>query len=144
VQVKHDRDAFKEIWLLFENDQGRFPLYPGDTTWIEYSYSVSEAKWGHWFQRAIRVPTERLGVEIALPTRLDPALWGIETTMTAEAMPVRTPIHRRELGDEVVFEWSTWRTRRCTRDTDSSGASAPMSARGRSPRSRASACGGSA
>lgn len=106
-QVKHDRDAFKEIWLLFENDQGKFPLYPGDTTWIEYSYSVSEAKWGHWFQRAIRVPTERLGVEIALPTRLEPALWGIETTMTAEAMPVRTPIHRRELGDDVVFEWST-------------------------------------
>jgi transcriptional regulator with XRE-family HTH domain len=28
-QVKHDRDAFKEIWLLFENEHGKFPLYPG-------------------------------------------------------------------------------------------------------------------
>jgi transcriptional regulator with XRE-family HTH domain len=27
--VKHDRDAFKEIWLLFENEHGKFPLYPG-------------------------------------------------------------------------------------------------------------------
>lgn len=25
--AKHDRDAFKEIWLVFENTQGRFPLY---------------------------------------------------------------------------------------------------------------------
>jgi transcriptional regulator with XRE-family HTH domain len=23
---KHDRDAFKEVWLLFENENGRFPL----------------------------------------------------------------------------------------------------------------------
>jgi peptide deformylase len=106
-QVKHDRDAFKEIWLLFENDQCKFPLYPGDTTWIEYSYSVSAAKYGQWFQRAVRAPTERLAVQITLPTQLDHALWGMETTMTADAMPVRTPIHRRQVDDQVVFEWST-------------------------------------
>jgi hypothetical protein len=29
-QVRHDRDAFKELWLLFENDEARFPLYPGN------------------------------------------------------------------------------------------------------------------
>ena len=28
-KVKADRDAFKEAWLCFENDRGRFPLYPG-------------------------------------------------------------------------------------------------------------------
>ncbi|MFD8085212.1 hypothetical protein ACFV4F_26335 [Kitasatospora sp. NPDC059722] len=39
-QAKHDRDAFKEVWLLFDNEHGRFPLYPGDATWIEYAYSV--------------------------------------------------------------------------------------------------------
>jgi len=35
-----DRDAFKELWLLFENADGRFPLYQGESTWIEYIYTV--------------------------------------------------------------------------------------------------------
>ena len=46
-----DRDAAKEVWLLFANDHGQFPLYPGESTWIEYSYTVSDDKWGPWFQR---------------------------------------------------------------------------------------------
>ncbi|CAN5807165.1 hypothetical protein BH24ACT15_BH24ACT15_37360 [soil metagenome] len=28
-QVKHDRDAFQGVWLLFEKQHDRFPLYPG-------------------------------------------------------------------------------------------------------------------
>ena len=44
--VKHDRDAFKELWLLFANDDGLFPLYPGETTWIEYSYTVGRGQMG--------------------------------------------------------------------------------------------------
>jgi peptide deformylase len=106
-QVKHDRDAFKEIWLLFENEHGRFPLYPGDTTWIDYSYSVGEHKWGQWFQRAIRLPTERLSVRIELPAALDPAVWGTQTTMTAEAVPVPNAIRQHERDDQRVFEWTT-------------------------------------
>ena len=63
-QVQHDRDAVKEVWLLFENDDGRFPLYPGESTWIEYAYTVSAEKWGPWFQRAVRLPTNRLSVRL--------------------------------------------------------------------------------
>ena len=44
--VKHDRDAFKEVWLLFENADGRFPLYPGETTWISYVYTRQSAQVG--------------------------------------------------------------------------------------------------
>jgi hypothetical protein len=32
ISPKHDRDAFKEVWLLFENGDVRFPLYPGQRT----------------------------------------------------------------------------------------------------------------
>ncbi|MGW0827116.1 hypothetical protein [Streptomyces sp. NPDC002845] len=45
-QAKHDRDAFKEVWLLFDNDQGRFPLYPGESVWIEYAYTVTVPRRG--------------------------------------------------------------------------------------------------
>ncbi len=109
-KAKHDRDAFKEVWLLFENGTSQFPLYPGEATWIRYSYRVNDEKWGRWFQRAIRLPTTRLTVRLTFPAALDPTVWGTETSMTASAAPLRTAIGRREdrPGAEfTVFEWAT-------------------------------------
>jgi transcriptional regulator with XRE-family HTH domain len=31
-EAKHDRDAFKEVWLLLENEHRKLPLYPGETS----------------------------------------------------------------------------------------------------------------
>lgn len=105
--AKHDRDAFKEVWLLFENRDGRFSLYPGETTWIEYVYSVSENKWGPWWQRAIRLPTRRLSITVDLPADLDPVVWGMETSMTAEATPFRSQFSRDNRDGRAIFGWST-------------------------------------
>ncbi|MEU3613469.1 peptide deformylase [Streptomyces sp. NPDC006872] len=102
-RVKHDRDAFKELWLLF----GQYPLYPGESVWLEYSYTVGDEKWGSWFQRAVRLPTQRMSVRLDFPAELDPVVWGTETSMTAEAMPFRTAIRRTEEDDRRVFSWST-------------------------------------
>ncbi|MGH3888138.1 MAG: peptide deformylase [Pseudonocardiaceae bacterium] len=106
-QVRHDRDAFKELWLLFENDQAHFPLYPGESTEIVYSYTVSDIKWGQWFQRAVRLPTRRLIVRLDFPTALGPSVWGMETSMSAQALPFRTPITRTEDSDRTRFAWTT-------------------------------------
>ena len=106
-RVKHDRDAFKELWLLFENQDGRFPLYPGESTWIDYVYEVSSRKWGPWWARAIRLPTHRLSMTVTFPARLQPVVWGIMTSMAADASPFPTPIARHQDGDQVVFSWST-------------------------------------
>lgn len=104
--VQHDRDAFKELWLLFENEDTRFPLYPGESTVIDYSYTVGDDKWGHWFQRAIRLPTNQIVVRLDFPTAVSPKVWGMETSMSAEALPFREPIQRVESGDRVQFSWS--------------------------------------
>ncbi|MER5717530.1 hypothetical protein [Streptomyces sp. NPDC002132] len=40
----------------------------------------NDAKWGRWFQRAVRLPTERLEVDLAFPAALDPVVWGTETS----------------------------------------------------------------
>lgn len=106
-KVKHDRDAFKEIWLLFENADRRFPLYPGETTWIDYVYTVQAHKWGPWWGRAIRLPTNQLSMTLTLPARYEPVVWGIATSMTVDASPFRTPIARQPKGDNVVFTWPT-------------------------------------
>lgn len=106
-RVQHDRDAFKELWLLFENEDGRYPLYPGESAWLEYSYTVGDEKWGNWFQRAVRLPTRRLGVRLDFPDHLDPVVWGTETTMTAAAFPFRNPVRSTTENGRRVFSWST-------------------------------------
>jgi peptide deformylase len=106
-KVKADRDAFKEAWLCFENDRGRFPLYPGQTATISYSYTVDDSRWGPWFQRAVRLPTRRLSVGLVFPAALDPVVWGTETSATAEAIPLRTSPVRAERGAQAVFSWAT-------------------------------------
>ena len=105
-RVRYDRDAFKEVWLLFENADGRFPLYPGESTWISYVYTVGAGKWGPWWQRAIRVPTRKLSLTMTFPARLQPVVWGITTSMTAEATPFPTAIVRQVQGDQALFSWS--------------------------------------
>lgn len=106
-RVQHDRDAFKELWLLFENDNGRYPLYPGESAWLEYSYTVGDEKWGTWFQRAVRLPTHLLSVRLDFPSELQPQVWGTETTMTAAALPFRTAIRQTQENGRSVFAWST-------------------------------------
>lgn len=104
---KHDRDAFKEVWILFENEQGRFPLYPGQRTTIEYAYTVGQEKWGKWFQRAVRLPTRHLTVRLVFPLEFGAQVWGVETSLSSEEVPLRTPIAAAKTDDQVVFEWST-------------------------------------
>lgn len=106
-RLKHDRDALKEIWLLFENEHGRFPLYPGQRATIEYSYTVDDKLWGTWFQRAIRLPTRRLRVQLDLPAALTPQVWGMETSLATGEAPLRTPVVRRRDSEREVFEWAT-------------------------------------
>jgi peptide deformylase len=106
-KVRADRDAFKEAWLCFENDRGRFPLYPGQAATISYSYTVDDGRWGPWFQRAVRLHTCRLSVSLVFPAALDPVVWGTETSATAEAIPLRTAPGRAVRGSQVVFSWAT-------------------------------------
>ncbi|UQU65121.1 peptide deformylase [Couchioplanes caeruleus] len=105
-RLKLDRDAAKEVWLLFANDHGQFPLYPGERTTIDYAYTVGEEKWGQWFQRAVRLPTRNLTVRLDFPVEFEPQVWGVETSLAAE-VPVRTPLERHNDDKRAVFEWST-------------------------------------
>jgi peptide deformylase len=127
---KADRDAFKEAWLCFENDRGRFPLYPGQHATLCYCYVVDDSRWGPWFQRAVRLPTSHLSVDLIFPATVDPVVWGTETSPTAEATPLRTPPARTSSGSETLFSWAIddppmgaryrleWRFRARPSDTD--------------------------
>ncbi|WP_416968295.1 peptide deformylase [Streptomyces sp. 4F14] len=105
--VKHDRDAVKEVWIQFCNPTRRFPLYPGQSAEITYSYRVGADKWGRWFQRAVRLPTQRLSVQLVFPVGTGPTVWGTETSLSADSVPLRTPPRRTEQDDRTVFTWTT-------------------------------------
>jgi transcriptional regulator with XRE-family HTH domain len=128
---KTDRDALKEAWLLFENAQGRFPLYPGQRTTVSYSWHVGADKWGNRFQRLIRLPTRQLSIAVEFPAAMRPVVWGVETSLSAEAIPLRTPIAQELTADgRALFTWETdtaalharyrleWRFRDSTTDVD--------------------------
>lgn len=106
-EVAYDRDAFKEIWLLFENTTAKFPLYPGETITIEYNYAVTADKWGKWWQRAIRVPTERLSATLSFPASVEPMLWGLQTSLFAERLPVQPAPRRQETDGRVIYAWAS-------------------------------------
>ncbi|WP_093802096.1 peptide deformylase [Streptomyces sp. Wb2n-11] len=105
--VKHDRDAFKEVWLQFQNPTSRFPLYPGQEAEISYSYCVGAEKWGPWFQRAVRLPTRELTVSLSFPTDFQPTVWGTETSLSASFAPLRTPPTQAIDADHTVYTWTT-------------------------------------
>lgn len=109
LDVKQDRDATRELCLLFQNDQGQFPLYPGQETTIKYGYRVKAEVWGQWFQRSVRLPTRWLGVHLAFPSGLDPSVWGVEIPPAAAERPFTAPIQREAGPDEACFHWSTTR-----------------------------------
>jgi hypothetical protein len=44
---------------------------------------------------------------VVFPAKLQPVVWGITTSMTAEATPFGTPISRQQKDDQIVFAWST-------------------------------------
>src|SRR5687767_1233061 len=49
----------------------------------------------------------RQGCRLLFPTELEPVVWGMETSMTAEAFPFRTAISHEQADGRDVFSWST-------------------------------------
>jgi transcriptional regulator with XRE-family HTH domain len=105
-RVAVDQPVIKQVWLQFKNESYEFPLYPGERAWIEYSYNMPEGIFGHWFQRAIRLPTRYLSVRLTFPTDLDPRVWGTETSMTADGAPLAAIPHvNRDVDGEIEWYW---------------------------------------
>ncbi len=48
-----------------------------------------------------------LSVALNFPAELDPAVWGLQTSMTAESMPFQTAIDARRESDRTIYSWST-------------------------------------
>ena len=133
-----------EVWLLFENEEERFPLYPGPA----HPYRVRVFGRGRQSGASgSSAPSgsrlRQLTVRLDFPVELDPQVWGVTSSLTAEPLPLRTPITEQRDGERVRFEWTAddpplngryrleWRFRAKT------GHHPPSSSRSGSDRSRA-------
>jgi len=103
-----DRDAYKKLQVRFEPHGMLTPLYPGESAVVETRYRVPCTKWGDWFEREIRWPTERLSVSIGFPERLGVRLTAREVTWGGDrALPTR--IESRVCDGMRYHDWSTAR-----------------------------------
>lgn len=105
-RASNDWNAANEVWLNFENEDARFPLYPGERVVMEYGFSVQSKFWGTSFQRAVRWPSRDLSVLLDFPTRLRPVVWGTVSSLAAEAAPLDSPIRSVADGDRIRFSWT--------------------------------------
>jgi transcriptional regulator with XRE-family HTH domain len=105
-RASRDWNAANELWLHFENDDARFPLYPGERAALEYGFSVPEATWGSSFQRAVRWPTRDLSVVLDFPSQNRPSVWGTVSSLSAESAPLDSPIRSTLDGDRTRFTWA--------------------------------------
>jgi hypothetical protein len=55
----------------------------------------------------VRLPTQQLIVRLDFPAELEPSAWGMETSMSAEALPFHTPISRTDDYKRTQFSWAT-------------------------------------
>jgi transcriptional regulator with XRE-family HTH domain len=104
-QPTYDSDTTKELWLRFENAERRFPLYPRHRAAVEYAYHVPELKFGNWFQRAIRLPTHDLAMELDFRSRDEPAVWGTVSSLTTEGAALGSPEVSYRDPDRTVYTW---------------------------------------
>jgi hypothetical protein len=104
-QPTYDSDNTKELWIKFSNGDRRFPLYAGRRATIDYGYRVPELKFGPWFQRAIRLPTRELAVELDFPLAIEPAVWGTVSSLTGEGVALGPAEHSRRAVDRSVYYW---------------------------------------
>jgi transcriptional regulator with XRE-family HTH domain len=104
--ANEDLDSYKEILIHFRNSRLSFPLYPGQRATVGYRYRVTDDKWGKWFEREIRLPTQRLTVRVVLPVGLQPMVWGTQTSLQTMG-PLQVPIRATAEGTSAIYTWST-------------------------------------
>src|SRR6266487_1770524 len=102
-EVEFDSPSFKDLWLLFRNQDAMFPLLPGESCSIAYEYTISDKHWGPWLKRKVRIPTRRLSSEISFPASLAAELTGSEVIPSAAPTPLN--LTERQDGDQTVFIW---------------------------------------
>ena len=93
---KLDRDAFKEVWLLFENDRRPVPALPrrADHDRVRLHGRRGEVGAVVPARRPAADPAARPSGWISR-SALDPQVWGVETSLSAEEAPLRTPVEQR-------------------------------------------------
>lgn len=104
--VREDDMAYKEFWLLFEDEAGSFPVLAGETATLEYDYQVSRQKWGKWLQRTVSTPTREMHVELSFPEGADVTVWGSQICGTAAALPFKQSLTRSPARGHENYSWS--------------------------------------
>ncbi|MFC7279551.1 multiprotein-bridging factor 1 family protein [Paractinoplanes rhizophilus] len=105
-ELVKDCDAYKKIYVFFEPGGLPAPIYPGRSATIVCAYRVHATKWGNWFEREIRWPTEQLSVQLRFPDSMGVRLTGREVTWSGDrTLPTELTAATRD--GMTNYSWST-------------------------------------
>ncbi|GGK31753.1 hypothetical protein GCM10010124_25700 [Pilimelia terevasa] len=94
--------AAAEAWLVFEDDDGTYPILPGTRATLDYTVTATAAQAGPWLRRTVRLPTGRLAIDLDLPGA--PDVRGTGTSPVAGPTALR--LSTEALGDRTRVRWS--------------------------------------
>lgn len=104
-------DRLAEGWLYFENDGCRFPLYPGRTAPVSYTYTVPRKSWGDRFERVVTLPTAHLSIALRFPREFAPlSVWGTEDSDAVSQQPLSSEIGRARADSDGGWSEYRWTT----------------------------------
>jgi hypothetical protein len=79
------RDGLLEGWLLFRDARGAFPVPPGGTVTLEYSYRLPSDLCSPRFEQMVTMPTGPMTLCLEFPLPRAPSrVWGTEVSTSGE------------------------------------------------------------
>jgi len=102
----YDPDEGGEVWVVFENNNGTFPLYPDDSTEVRYGFHLPMNDYTEGIQRIVRLPTRILSVHISLPSFLHPIVYAWSYSLSTHDHRLDTRIQEYEADGVTHFEWA--------------------------------------
>jgi hypothetical protein len=106
VKIVHDHNENKEVMLYLENRKdGKFPIAPGASCKVTYTFTVSTELWGSYLERNIKLPTSVVECELSFPADRIQRLWGISNPHIKSGARIDPRIERRREAGRVVYRW---------------------------------------
>jgi predicted phosphodiesterase len=103
--VLHDLDSSKELHLVLTDDSGRLRgLGTGESTVLDYSFTIDRERWGPYFERHIRRPTRRIECELVFPLGSLGALELVANRHITDRT-LGSELEVREAGGKQIWRW---------------------------------------
>ncbi len=114
-ELEHDHESSKEILLKLGDRNGGLGMLPGETLDVWHGFEISEHYWGPYFECNIRLPTERLVMQVDFPRGALDRIRLVINPHIEGGQVLDEAVAHRSIGDRDIYELIRDNPRRQTR-----------------------------